>query len=108
MGKRTRITVALYWAVLGSLAGCGGLIPSNIGSNSNNGNNGNNGNGGGNTRTAQVKVDITWAARSKVINAPSSALSAVFTLQGAKVGGGDFTFEVDRADAPATYTQTVV
>lgn len=63
---------------------------------------------GGSTRSAPVKVDISWAARSKAVNATSSALSAVFTLKGAKIGGGDFVFSVDRSDTPGAYTQTAV
>ena len=104
MNAAARIIVALGLITLVPLTGCGlgssslgSLIPGN-----------GNGQPGGNTKSAAVKVDINWSARSRAVNAPSSAQSAVFTLAGAKIGGGDFIFAVDRADAPAAYTQTAV
>jgi peptidyl-prolyl cis-trans isomerase A (cyclophilin A) len=52
-----------------------------------------------------MKVTIAWAARSRTIGAPSSALSAVITLEKAD-GGKDAVFTIDRDAAPAAYTQT--
>jgi hypothetical protein len=105
MKATNRMTVTLGLLALVTLIGCGGgSSPFGIG---NLGSGNNSGQTGGNTRAA-VKVDINWAARSRAVTASPSAFSAVFTLKGAKVGGGDFVFTVDRADAPGAYTQTVV
>ncbi len=60
------------------------------------------------TRTTPVKLDISWAARSRAVNAPSSALSAVVTLKGANADGSDFTFPINRDAAPAAYVKTYV
>jgi hypothetical protein len=73
------------------LAGCGG---------------GGGDSGGGTAATARAHLDIAWAGRSREVIAPSSALSAVITLQGAAPDGSNVTFTVDRNDAPAAYTQT--
>lgn len=58
---------------------------------------------GGTTATTRVMLSIYWAERSRVVNAPSSALSAVITLLGRNPGGGDFTFTVNRAADPGAY-----
>jgi len=70
-----------------------------------------NGCGGGNNslttrQTTPVSFQISWAGRSRAVDAPASALSMVLTLKGANPGGGDFTFVVDRLDAPSAYKQT--
>jgi probable HAF family extracellular repeat protein len=65
------------------------------------------GGGGGGTAgvgTTTVKMDIAWAARSRAINAPSSALSASLVLTGAGPTGGDFTFTVNRDSSLAAHT----
>lgn len=52
-----------------------------------------------------VVIDIGWGARSRVVNGPSSALSAAVTLTNAAPKGGDFVFTVDRdATLPAHTT----
>jgi|GEM_PF-5964096 len=90
MHRRIGFVLASVVSV-GLMAGCGGS-----------------GGGSGTTtpKTTTVKFSIAWAARSRDIAAPSSALSAVVTLQGGSSAGGDFTTEVDRAAAPAAYSQT--
>jgi len=67
------------------------------------------------TSRANPRIDIDWAARSRNVGAPSSALSAVVKLTGLNPGvagigaGGDLTLPtVNRNDAPAAYTQNVV
>lgn len=50
-------------------------------------------------------MSIKWAPRSRVLEAPASALSAVITLRNAKPGGGDFAFTINRDAAPAGYTK---
>jgi outer membrane protein assembly factor BamB len=62
------------------------------------------GSGSGTSRTTPVKVDIQWAARSRVLSGPSSSLSAVVTLKQAGTSGGDFSFTVNRLTGPAAYT----
>jgi len=59
------------------------------------------GGGGGGQPGTQVRITLHWAERSKVVNAPSSALSAVVTLKNAKADGSDFTFPINR-DATIT------
>lgn len=58
--------------------------------------------------TSRVRIDISWAARSRAVNAPSSALSAVITLQGAGLDGGDFTFSVNRDADPRAYLREYI
>jgi hypothetical protein len=58
--------------------------------------------------TTPVRYRISWEARSKAIDAPSSALSATLTLTGANPGGGDFVSAVNRREAPAAYTEEYV
>ncbi len=63
--------------------------------------------GGGGTATPAsptLKFSLGWAARSRATSGPSSALSAVVTLTGAKPGGGNYTAEIDRRDDPGAYT----
>src|ERR1051325_2512961 len=64
------------------------------------------GGGSGPGGTANVNATIDWAARSRNLSAPSSALSATFTLTGAKPGGGDFSFTITRDSNPAAYTKS--
>ncbi len=73
-----------------SFAGCGG---------------GNGGGGSDTVQTANVNVSVNWAARSKAVNAPSSALSLVITLKKANPTTGDFSFTINRDAAPAAYTK---
>jgi probable HAF family extracellular repeat protein len=60
--------------------------------------------GTGSGTPTPVKVTINWAARSRALSAPASALSAVITLKGAATNGGDFSFTVDRNPAPDAYS----
>ena len=55
-------------------------------------------------RTTPVKLSIAWGERSRAVNAPSSALSAVVTLVNANPAGGDFLYSINRDAAPQTYT----
>lgn len=84
----------LSFLVLLLLPGCGG------------GGGGNGGGGAGGTTTTAVQASVHWAARSRTLNAPSSALSMVATLHNAAPGGGDFAFTVNRDASPAAYTTT--
>lgn len=64
------------------------------------------GGGGGGTTSAAVqtvKVDIAWPDRSRSINGPNSALSAVVKLHGAGPDGSDFSFSFDRDGGPAAH-----
>jgi hypothetical protein len=90
-------SIGLIAASLAALAGCGG------------------GGGGSSTPppggggpplpvTTIVKVDVLWPVRSRAVNAPSSALSAVVTLKGAGSGGSDFTFSFDRDSSTTQHT----
>lgn len=56
--------------------------------------------------TSRIHVTVQWADRSRSVAAPGSALSATVTLAGAKVGGGDETFTVNRNDNIAAHTET--
>jgi hypothetical protein len=49
------------------------------------------GGGGGSSAPVPVKLTLAWAARSRAISAPSSALSTVLILRGAGAPTGDFT-----------------
>ena len=82
----------LSLCIVSVLWGCGG----GGGSNSNNSNS---------VRTVPVSLHINWAERSRVVNGPASALSAVITLKDAAADGSDLTFTVNRDAAPATYTK---
>jgi hypothetical protein len=86
---RTNIVLFALLCLL-SLCGCGGGEESSS------------------SRTATpVTFGISWAARSRDVNAPASALSAVLLMRGARPDHGDFTFSVDRNDAPGAFVQTV-
>ncbi len=80
-----RITFAALLLCLFALHGCGGS-------------------GKGISKTTPVKLSITWGERSRALNAPSSALSAVVTLANANATGGDFTYSVNRDPAPQAFT----
>jgi len=58
--------------------------------------------------TTPLKVELSWAARSRVIAGPASARSAVISLQqGNPSTGGSIQFPViNRQDDPATYRQS--
>lgn len=58
------------------------------------------------TPAARAQITIYWGARSRNVNAPSSALSAVVTLQGAATQGGDISFTINRRTAPGAYSET--
>lgn len=53
-----------------------------------------------------MKFTIRWGDRSRAMQGPSSALSATVTLEGAKPGGGDFSFTINRATESPAYTET--
>lgn len=57
-----------------------------------------------------IKFTISWAARARSINAPSSALSAELLLDAAIPGGGQFRYVVNRPDGSGaqvlSYTTT--
>ncbi len=78
------LVVALALSIL--LPGCGG--------------------GGGAPQAAPISLTIDWPARTRDLNAPSSALSAVVTLEGARPGGGDFVWVIPRRSAPAAYSES--
>ena len=91
MIRRASLLLALL-----SIAGCGGSDGDSGGSS----NSSLNGDG---VRTA---IDVSWAGRSRALDAPSSALSATITFVGAGEGGRDVTLIADRRADPAAYTQT--
>src|SRR5690349_17130875 len=62
--------------------------------------------GGAGSHLTYVKATIDWGARSRNLSAPSSALSATFSLIGAKPEGGDVVFTVNRRSDPAAYRQS--
>jgi hypothetical protein len=70
------------------------------------------GGGGGSTTpapvgpAANVNASINWAARSRALDAPSSALSATIILKNANPAGGDFTYTINRDPNPAAYTRS--
>ena len=74
--------------VLFVLAGCGG------------------GGGGGPAAGNDLAVAIHWGARTRALQGPSSALSVKITVIGARLGGGDVWFIVNRDPNPAEYTAT--
>jgi streptogramin lyase len=55
---------------------------------------------------ANVNASINWAARSRALDAPASALSAVLILKSANPTGGDFTYTINRDPNPAAYTRS--
>jgi hypothetical protein len=56
--------------------------------------------------TTTVKVPIRWAERSRQLEAPSSALSAVITLEEAAGNGSDVAIVANRRQEPAAYEDT--
>lgn len=70
------------------------------------------GGGGGGSQptetTTPVRMALNWPLRSRAVNAPASSLSAVFTLTGARSGGSDFVWVVNRGAQAAAYEQNVV
>lgn len=56
--------------------------------------------------TTQVKLTVNWAARSRAVDAPSAALSAVITVFGGIDASTDYKFTINRNTAPAAYTQS--
>lgn len=75
------------WMVLHVL-GCGG-----------GGGGSNPGGGGGNPTQTRVILNVSWGDRSRNVNAPSSALSAVVTIPGANTGNTNFTWTFNRGSA---------
>ncbi|MCC6441843.1 MAG: hypothetical protein IT210_00135 [Armatimonadetes bacterium] len=57
-------------------------------------------------RNVPLAVTIQWAARSRALQSPSSALSAGITLEKADPAGQDFTYSINRDPAPDAYTRT--
>ena len=51
-------------------------------------------------------VDISWGPRARVLNAPSSALSAQIRFVRAGDPGNGAAYTVDRLDSPSAYTAT--
>jgi probable HAF family extracellular repeat protein len=65
------------------------------------------GGGGGPASTSTpVVLDINWSARTRSITAPSSALSAVVSIPGAKVDGTDFSWTINRNAGTNSYSKT--
>lgn len=58
------------------------------------------------TPLSRYRLTINWAERSRNINAPGSALSAVVRLIGANVNRGDVVFTANRDANPAAHSQT--
>lgn len=86
-----RVSVSLLGALV--LAGCGG--------------------GGGptpssNTVETPFRFTVDWAARSRQIGAPSSALSMVVTLVRSGIGGGNLVVRQNRREDPAAYREEIV
>src|SRR5205807_5444040 len=80
--RPTTVVVGCLWA---ALAGCGG---------------------GASLPTPPVQATINWAARSRSIDAPSSALSVVLVLTKASPDGTDFKWTINRDTIPAGYAIT--
>lgn len=57
--------------------------------------------------TTTVRISMRWPERSRVVQATSSALSAVFTLTGAKLNGGDFVAVVSRGLSKDAYDEEI-
>jgi hypothetical protein len=55
---------------------------------------------------ATPSVTIDWAARTRGVQGPSSALSATIVLKAATSTEQDLAFSVDRISSPLAYTQT--
>jgi hypothetical protein len=52
-----------------------------------------------------VRLTINWAERSRILNAPSAARSAVVTVFAGVNASTDYKFTIDRNNAPAAYSQ---
>lgn len=59
---------------------------------------------GGGPTTTTTSLDVNWPARTRDISAPASALAAVATIPGAKPGGGDVVWTINRDPGTAAYT----
>jgi hypothetical protein len=71
-----------------ALAGCGGGAPQIV-------------------RNTRLKLDIVWPTRTRALDAPAGALSAVVSLE--SLGGGTASFPaIDRTTTTAGYTQNWV
>lgn len=57
------------------------------------------------TTAAKPRITIGWAARSRDVAAPSSALSVNVILQKASAAGSDFSFQENRRTTPAAYSE---
>ena len=71
------------------------------------------GGGGGTTTTpppvksANVSLQVDWGERTRIVNAPSSALSGTLVIKGANPAGGDYSLPLDRPSGLNTaYTKT--
>lgn len=67
------------------------------------------GDGGGGeaaSTTAFPTLSIDWGARTRLITAPSSALSAKIIIRNAKEGNGDFVWVINREDSLAAFKRT--
>jgi len=64
------------------------------------------GGGGSASQSTTVQVTVDWAARSRGVGGPSSALSAKLTITGAALDGRDLNFTINRNAAPAAYSST--
>ena len=61
---------------------------------------------GGSSVPTPVMLRIDWGPRSRGVDGPSSALSAQIVVTGAKPGGGDISFVVDRPPGYWPLSQT--
>jgi hypothetical protein len=86
-----RFGLAMLCCIAVGLSGCGG---------------GGSGGGASVVEMTTAKVDVKWAARTKAVNAPGSALSVVITLSGAAADGSDIRWTANRDAAPAGYLTT--
>ncbi|MBC7528553.1 MAG: peptidylprolyl isomerase [Chthonomonadaceae bacterium] len=90
--KRFAGFLTLFCLMSMLFAGCGG---------SGSGNNSSSNNG------TAVAFGVNWAARSRAVDAPASALSLKATLRAASASGTDILLTVNRRDAPEAYSETV-
>lgn len=63
--------------------------------------------GGGNEAlaTTPLRLTVNWPARSRDVNAPTSALSVAVKITGASPTGGDFNWTINREAGTAASTQ---
>ncbi len=100
------VTVLVASVALSGCGGGGGGTPSASTGSSSSGSS----TGSATSATTRASLTLVWAARSRSVAAPASALSAVVTLSGANVGSGDTKFTVNRNAAnlgEISDTQTV-